>query len=63
MNRFISRVCISPGHAASFMGVDKLYRMVKNHFPIVTRKEIRNMIWYINNQTMIWYINKFSCFQ
>ena len=41
LNPFISRVCISPGHAASFMGVDKLYRMVKNHFPTVTRKEIR----------------------
>ena len=41
LNRFISRVCISPGHAASFTGLDKLYRMVKNHFPAVTIKEIR----------------------
>ena len=41
LNRFISRVCISPGHATSFTGLDKLYRTVKNHFPAVTRKEIR----------------------
>ena len=41
LNRFISRVCISPGHAASFMGLYKLYRTVKSHFPTVTRKEIR----------------------
>ena len=40
-NRFISHVCISPGHAASFTGLDKLYRMIKNHFPAVTIKEIR----------------------
>ena len=38
LNHFISR--ISPGHAASFMGLDKLYHMVKNHFPAATRKEI-----------------------
>ena len=41
LNRFISHVCISPGHAASFTGLDKLYRMVKNHFPAITIKEIR----------------------
>ena len=40
-NHFISRVCISPVHAASFTGLDELYRTVKNHFPAVTRKEIR----------------------
>ena len=40
-NRSISRVGISSGHAASFTGVDKLYRTVKNHFPAVKRKEIR----------------------
>ena len=40
-NCFLSHVCISPGHAASFTGLDKLNRMVKNHFPAVTRKEIR----------------------
>ena len=40
-NHFISRVCISPAHAASFTGLDELYHMVKNHFPAVTRKEIR----------------------
>ena len=39
-NRFLSRVCISLGHAASFMVLDKLYRIVTNHFPAVTRKEI-----------------------
>ena len=40
-NRFLSRICIAPGHAASFTGLDKLYHMVKNHFPAVARKEIR----------------------
>ena len=40
-NRSISRVGISSGHAASITGVDKLYRTVNNHFPAVTRKEIR----------------------
>ena len=25
LNRFISSVCISPEHAASFMGLDELY--------------------------------------
>ena len=42
MNHFLSPVCISPGHAASFTALDKLYRTVKNHFPAVTRKEILN---------------------
>ena len=41
LNRFLSRVYISPGHAAGFTGLDKLYRTVKNQFPSVTRKEIR----------------------
>ena len=41
LNRFISRVCISPVHAASFTGLDELYRMVKNRFPAVTRKKKR----------------------
>ena len=40
LNRFLSRVYISPEHAASFTGLDKLYRMLKNHFPSVMRKEI-----------------------
>ena len=40
-NRFLSRVCISPVHTASFTGLDKLYHTVKNYFPAVTRKEIR----------------------
>ena len=31
LNHFISRVCISPGHAAGFTGLDKLY-----HFSSVT---------------------------
>ena len=35
LNHFISRVCISPGHAASFMGLDKLY-----HFSSITIKEL-----------------------
>ena len=41
LNHFISRVCISPVHAASFTGLDELCRTVKNHFRAVTRKEIR----------------------
>ena len=41
LNRFLSRVYISPGHAASSTGLDKLYHTVKNQFPSVTRKEIR----------------------
>ena len=28
-------------HAASFTGLDKLYHMVKNHLPAVTREKIR----------------------
>ena len=45
LNRFLSRV--SPKHAASFSGLDKLYRMAKNQFPSVTRKEIQK--WAENN--------------
>ena len=41
LNRFLSRVYVSPKHAASFSGLDKLYRMTKNQFPSVTRKEIQ----------------------
>ena len=33
LNRVLSRVYISPEHAASFTGLDKLYHMVKNQFP------------------------------
>ena len=47
LNRFISCVCISPGHAASFTGLDKLYLLVKNHFLAVTIKELRK--WVENN--------------
>ena len=36
LNHFISRVCISPGHAARFTGLEKLY-----HFSSVTMKELR----------------------
>ena len=39
LNRFISHVCISPGHAASFTGLDKLY-----HFSSVTIKELRKWV-------------------
>ena len=42
LNSFLSRVYISHEHAASFTGLDKLYRMVKNQFPSLTGKEIRN---------------------
>ena len=37
----LSHVYISPKHASSFTGLDKLYPMVKNQFPSLTRKEIR----------------------
>ena len=47
LNRVLSRVYISLEHAASFTGLDKLYPMVKNHFPSLTRKEIRK--WVENN--------------
>ena len=47
LNRFLSRVYVSPKHAASFSGLDKLYRMAKNQFPSVTRKEIQK--WAENN--------------
>ena len=40
LNRFLSRVYVSPEHAASFAGLDKLYHTAKNRFPSVTRKEI-----------------------
>ena len=39
-NLFLSRVYVSPGHAASFTGLDKLYHTVRNHFPVVKRKQI-----------------------
>ena len=41
LNRFLSHVYISPEHAASFTGLDKLYCMVENQFSSLTRKEIR----------------------
>ena len=41
LNCFISHVCISPVHVASFKGLNELYHMVKNHIPAVMRKEIR----------------------
>ena len=44
---FLSRVYVSPKHATSFSGLDKLYCMTKNQFPSVTRKEIRK--WAENN--------------
>ena len=47
LNSLLSRVYISPEHAASFTGLDKLYRAVKNQFPSVMRKEIRK--WAENN--------------
>ena len=47
LNRSLSRVYVSPKHATSFSGLDKLYRMAKNQFPSVTRKEIRK--WAENN--------------
>ena len=42
LNHFLFRVCISLGHAASFTGLDDLYRTVKNHFPVVMRKKYEN---------------------
>ena len=52
LNRFYicnckSHVYISPERAASFTGLDKLYRAVKSQFPSVTRKEIQK--WAENN--------------
>ena len=47
LNRFLSRVYVSPKHATSFSGLDKLYRMAKNQFPSITRKEIQK--WPENN--------------
>ena len=41
LNHFLSRVYISPEHAASFTGLDKLYHAVKKQFPSITRKEIQ----------------------
>ena len=42
-NRVLSRVYISSEHAASFTGLDKLYRTVKNHFQRVMRKRNTKM--------------------
>ena len=47
LNRFLSRVYVFPEHAASFSGLDKLYRMAKNQFSSVTRKEVQK--WAENN--------------
>ena len=38
---------VFPKHAASFSSLDKLYRMAKNQFPSITRKEIQK--WAENN--------------
>ena len=40
LDRFLSRVYVSPKHSASFSGLDKLYCMAENQFSSVTRKEI-----------------------
>ena len=52
LNRFLSGVYISPEHAASFSGLDKLYHTVKNRFPSVMRKEIRKWQKIIFTQTL-----------
>ena len=44
LNRFLCCVYISPEQAASFTGLDKLHHTAKNHFPSVTRKEIRKWV-------------------
>ena len=41
LNSFLCHVYISPEHAASLAGLDKLYQVVKNQFPSITRKEIQ----------------------
>ena len=41
LNRFPSRVCICPEHAASFTGLDKLYPTVKKQLSSLKRKEIQ----------------------
>ena len=47
LNRFVSCVYVSPKNAASFSGLDKLYRMTKNQFPSIARKE--TLKWAENN--------------
>ena len=47
LNRFLSRVYVSPKHAISFSSLDKLYLMAKNQFPSATRKEMQK--WAENN--------------
>ena len=42
-NHFLSRVCISPEHAASFTGLNKLYHTFKNHFQPIMRKRNTKM--------------------
>ena len=51
LNCLLSRVYISPKHAASFTGLDKLYHAVKNQFPFVIRKEIQK--WAENNLSTV----------
>ena len=43
LDRFLSRVYVSPKHAASFSGLDKLYRTAKNQFPSVKEKKNTKM--------------------
>ena len=50
MNRFLSRVYVSPEHAACFTGLDKLCPTGKDQFPSLTRKRIRK--WAESMKTM-----------
>ena len=43
LNRFLSCVYVSPKHAASFSGLDKLYCIAKNQFPSITEKRNTKM--------------------
>ena len=56
LNPFLSHVYISPERAACFTGLDKLYHMVKNQFPSLTRKEIQK--WTESN--LSYSLHKFS---
>ena len=47
-NGVLSRVHIPPERAASVAGLDKLYRMVRNQFPFLMRKEIQK--WTESNR-------------
>ena len=42
LDRYLSHIYTLPKHAASFVGLDKLYHAAKKEFPTVTRNEIKH---------------------